>query len=240
MTRSPLSVNTLRLTASVVAFLAVSIQVSVLGQTGVRLLRPGTFLIEQPRILPTEQWFGLHRAASGWSLIRVTPKVALGDHVCREHATLISVDDSNGALILLTGVRNLSEGPVTSAIDSPRFVYPGEAIDIGAGIAGRAERPRFYLEALGSAVREVGGVVFENYTLWIRHGREGQPVASFERSGLPRQLVWAGDIDRDARPDLIFNFPVGDADDNYVLFLSSLRASDQFVSEAASFPTPGC
>ena len=224
---------------SVFVFLAVFVQPSVRGQSSVRLLRPGTFLIEPPQILPTEQWFGLHRAASGWSLIRVAPKIAPGEHVCRERATLISVDGSNELLILLTGVRNLSEGPVTSAIDAPRFVYPGEAIDISAGIAGSAERPRFYLEALGNAVREVGGVVFENYTLWISHGRERQRVALFERN-VSRQVIWAGDIDRDARPDVLFNFPLGDAGANYVLFLSSLRGADQFVSEAASFSNPGC
>lgn len=232
--------NRMRIILSVLAFLAVLIQPSVHSQASVRLLRPGTFLIEQPRILPVEQWFGLHRTASGWSLIRVAPKITTAQHVCRDHATQISVDGSNDVLILLTGVRNLFEGPVTAAIDRPRFVYPGEAIDIGAGIAGSAERPRFYLEALGSAVRENrDDVVFENYTLWISHGRERQQVASFERN-VSRQLVWAGDIDRDARPDLLFDFPLGDAGQNYVLFLSSLRASDQLVSEAASFSNPGC
>jgi hypothetical protein len=39
---------------------------------------------------------------------------------------------------------------------------------------------------------------------------------------------------------LLFDFKLGDVGDNYVLFLSSLRAGDQLVSEAASFPTPGC
>jgi hypothetical protein len=232
----------MRIALSVFAFLAVLIQPSLRGQPSVRLLRPGTFLVEPPQILPTEQWFGLHRTASGWSLTRVAPKITAAQPVCGDRATLISVDGSNDMLILLTGVRNLSEGPVTAAIDRPRFVYPGEVIDIGAGIAGRAERPRFHLEALGRAVREVGGVVFENYTLWITHGRERQRVASFPRNGLdnPRQVMWAGDIDRDARPDVLFNFPLGDAGANYVLFLSSLRAADQFVSESASFSNPAC
>ena len=226
----------------VLAWLAVLIQPSVHGQPSVRLLRSGTFLIEPPRILPTEQWFGLHRTASGWSLIRVAPKITAAQPICGDHATLISLDDSNDVLILLAGVRNLSEGPVTAAIDRRRFVYPGEAIDLGGGIVGSAGRPRFYLEALGSAVREDRvDVVFENYTLFISHGRQRQQVASFQRNVLDgRQVVWAGDVDRDGRPDVLFDFPIGYADQNYVLFLSSLRAGDQLVSEAASFSTPGC
>src|SRR5688572_31541370 len=119
----------MRIALSVLAFLAVLIQPLLRGQTTVRLLRPGTFLIEPPRILPTEQWFGLHRAASGWSLIRVTPKITAAQSVCGDRATLISVDGSYDVLILLTGIRNLSVGPVTPAIDRPRFVYPGEVID---------------------------------------------------------------------------------------------------------------
>jgi hypothetical protein len=232
----------MRTVLSLLTCLAVFLQPSVHGQPIVRLLRPGTFLIEPPRILPSEQWFGLRRAASGWSLIRLAPKITAAQPICGDRATLISVDGANDVLILLTGVSNLSEGAVTSAIDRPRFVYPGEVIDIGAGIAGSAERPRFYLEALGNAVRENrDDVVFENYTFWISHGRERQQVASFERNVLDgRQLVWAGDIDRDARPDLLFDFPLGDAGENYVLFLSSLRAGDRLVSEAASFSTPGC
>ncbi len=129
----------MRIIPSLLAFLAVLIQPSVHGQPSVRLLRPGTFLIEAPRILPTEQG-GLRRAASGWSLIRVAPKFAAAQPICGDRATLISVDGS-------------------------------------------------------------------------------------------------GDIDRDARVDVLFNFPVGYADDKYVLFLSSLHAGDQLISEAASFPT---
>ena len=232
----------MRTVTSVLASLAVFIQPSVHGQPSVRLLRPGTFQIEPPRVLPSEQWFGLRQAASGWSLIRVAPKITAAQPICGNRATLISVDGSNDVLILLTGVSNLSDGPVTSAIDRPRFVYPGEVIDIGTGMAGTAERPRFYLDALGNAVRENrDDVIFENYTFWIRHGRERQQVASFERNVLDgRQLLWVGDIDRDARPDLLFDFKPGDVGHNYVLFLSSLRSGDQLVAEAASFSTPGC
>ena len=231
----------MRIALNLLVFIAVFLQPPVGGQPGVRLLRPGTFLIEPPRILPMEQWFGLHQTASGWSLIRIAPKITAAQPICGDRATLISVDGSDDVLILLTGVPNLSVGPVTAAIERSRFLYPGEVIDIGAGIKGGAERPRFYLEALGNAVRENrDDVVFENYTFWISHGRERQRIASFERNAGGHQVVWAGDIDRDARPDLLFDLPLGDVGHNYVLLLSSLRASDQLVSEAASFLTPGC
>src|SRR5687767_13674649 len=98
--------NRRRIPLHVLTCLAVLIQPSLLGQTSVRLLRPGTFLIEPPRIIPTEQWFGLHRTASGWSLIPLAPKITAAQPVCGDRATLISVDGSNDVLILLTGIRN--------------------------------------------------------------------------------------------------------------------------------------
>jgi hypothetical protein len=39
---------------------------------------------------------------------------------------------------------------------------------------------------------------------------------------------------------LLFDFPLGDAGNNFVLYLSSARTRDQLVARVASFSTPGC
>jgi hypothetical protein len=84
--------------------------------------------------------------------------------------------------------------------------------------------------------------VFVNYAFWVRHGRDRQRLITFDRNALgqPRQLIWAGDIDGDHRPDLLFDFGLGDVGDNFVLYLSPARTGDQLVSSVASFSTPGC
>jgi len=88
----------------------------------------------------------------------------------------------------------------------------------------------------------MGGMLFVKYALWIRHGRQAQAIASFQRNTLdhPRRVVWAGDLDRDLQPDVLFDFPLGDVGQNYVLFLSSAAAAEQLVSKVAAFSTPGC
>jgi hypothetical protein len=91
----------MRLGFVVLACLAVFIPASLESQSTVRLLRPGTFLIEQPRILPTEQWFGLRRAGDKWALISVAPKIAPARPICGDRATQISVDGGTDVLILL-------------------------------------------------------------------------------------------------------------------------------------------
>lgn len=198
----------------------------------VRLLRTGTFLIAPPRVPATEQWFGLQRTGDKWALIKVKPSIEPAKPICGDQAAEISVVNGSDVPILLTGLKRLSEGPVTSVVNNPRVLYPGERLEIGFG---------FSLEALGTAIRETGGNVLVNYSLWIRHRQTFQQIASFKRSAFdnPRQLVWAGDLDRDERPDLLFDFPPGDVGANYVLFLSSLRGN-QLLAKAASFSTPGC
>ena len=170
-------------------------------------------------------------------MIPVTPRVRRVKPVCGDRATEISTDRKGDFAFLISGAPGVSEGSVTTTIPSARLLYPGESVDVSI-------RPRdgYTLEALGRAVRESGGVVFENYELWIRHGQQAHMVASFERNGPdhPRQIVWSGDLDGDLRPDVLFDFPLGDAGANYVLFLSSAGTRNQLVSQASTFATPGC
>lgn len=207
----------------------------VTAQSRVRLLRPGTFLIAPPRILPNEQWFGLRHVGDQWTLIRVGPKITPAQPICGDHATDISAGDVGGLLFLISGVPNMAEAPVMTAVQGPRFLHPGEAVKIGADEADS-------LEALGTAIREEADVVFVNYAFWVSHGRDRQRLITFERNTLdhPRQLLWAGDLDGDRRADLLFDFPLGDAGSNLVLYLSSARTGHQLVSRVASFSTPGC
>jgi hypothetical protein len=236
---------------SLTCVLAVFTTAPVMSQQNVRLLRPGRFLIDPPRIEPTEQWFGLRRIGDGWALVRINPKVAAvgpSREICGDRATDISVDidgirqpialDGTGDLLfLVSGIQNLSERPITTTVSGPRFLYPGQEVKVGV-----QESDLYTLEALGTATRENADFVFVNYVLWLREGRRAQELASFERNWMahPRQIVWAGDLDGDRRPDLLFDFPLGDVGHNFVLYLSSAAAGNQLVSRVATFSTPGC
>lgn len=218
--------------------LAVALPISVGSQPNVCLLRPGTFLIDAPRVQASEQWFGVRQTRNAWDLVRVSPRIAPSDKpTCGDRATRITVDAVGEVLFLISGVRNLSPGPITTAIASPRLLYPGESVDISV-----QRGDDYVLEALGSAAREPGGVILLDYALWVCRGQRAQAIATFERNSLdnPRQIVWAGDLDRDLRPDLLFDFPLGDAGESYELFLSSAATGDQLAARVAAFSTPGC
>ena len=218
---------------TVVACVLVLAQPAVPAQTGARLLRPGTFGIEPPFVAPTEEWLGLRERKGEWEVVRVVPQTKAGERVCGKPATQIIAEGEGRFIILFTGVENVSQGPVTTAVQAPRTIYPGEQIDIGGG---------HLLEALGSAFRESGGVILVDYTLRVRRGEQSQLITSFDRSGLdnPRQILWAGDIDRDTRPDLLFDFPEGDVGHRYVLYMSNRAGQGPLVREVATFTAPGC
>jgi len=236
---------------SLTCVLAVFMTVPVMSQQNVRLLRPGRFLIDPPRIELTEQWFGLQHIGDEWALVRINPKVAAvgpSREICGDRATDISVDidgirqpialdGTGGLLFLVSGIQGLSERPITTTLSGPRFLYPGQEVNVGIQAS-----DLYTLEALGTATRENTDFVFVNYVLWLREGRRAQELASFGRNwlGHPRQIVWAGDLDGDRRPDLLFDFPLGDVGQNFVLYLSSAAAGDQLVSRVATFSTPGC
>jgi hypothetical protein len=84
--------------------------------------------------------------------------------------------------------------------------------------------------------------VLTNYALWIRHQQESQLIATFPRNSPdhPRQVIWIGDLDRDRRPDVLFDFPLGDVGANYELFLSSAASDRQFLARVARFSASGC
>ena len=53
-------------------------------------------------------------------------------------------------------------------------------------------------------------------------------------------LLWAGDLDRDGRLDLLFRTPIGGYSKRYVLFLSSTAAPPDLLKAVASFGVLDC
>jgi hypothetical protein len=52
-------------------------------------------------------------------------------------------------------------------------------------------------------------------------------------------LEWAGDLDRDGKPDALIDLKP-EPGRGYALFLSSLASDGEFVKQVATFSTPAC
>jgi hypothetical protein len=133
----------------------------------------------------------------------------------------------------------LREGLVDTAFDGYQPIGPSERITlkIGGGV-------RFGLFAKGRQVPVGGGspeVQTYDYELQMSQDQQLQTIAKLPivgEDGRPT-LMWAGDLDRDGKPDALIDlrpYPGG----RYVLFLSSLASAGDLVRNVAEFSFPAC
>jgi hypothetical protein len=216
-----------------------ALAVPVVGQTQgtARLLRVGALMIEPPELHDDEAWLGLRATNNGRELVRVTPTIVDARTTCGDRRASIATGGVDGVSFLISGVRALSAGAVMTSIDSPRALYPGETIDLNI-----LPRDGFKLQALGAATPDAVDPNLANYTLWMQRPGQAQQLVRFDRSGFDnrRQIVWAGDLDHDLRPDVLFDFPLDGGGHEYQLFLSSMAGPGDLVGKAATFSAPGC
>jgi len=200
---------------------------------GVRLLLPGGFQTRSRPQVDEVDWFGVYAAAPGYELRRTVVTVEDTPFGCGGAGRKITASGPRQPLLLVAGLPALREGRIDTAFTGRRFVYPGESISLKL-----SEQNWYRLDAFGSAKPGVGGVDFADYELVLRLRNQSQVLATYPHVNVdaPPQLLWAGDLDRDARVDLLADT----GGYQYALFLSSMATADGLVVRAAGFATTTC
>ncbi len=135
---------------------------------------------------------------------------------------------------MVRGSTAFRSGAVDTAFFGNRYIFPGEYVSFRL----KAGEP-FGFVAYGSAMPDSP---VTNYAIHMTIGPTRQVIAEFpiiDTDG-PPQLLWAGDLDRDDKPDVLFDLTTSYADRLYVLFLSSHAAGEQLVREVGRFRVAGC
>lgn len=215
--------------------------------------KPGPARIVQPfphhgeeaaDLVDGELWWGLFAAEDGAFELREVPlrvTLALDEMLGETEPTgrVVSVDGEVEPLFLVHNLPRAEAGPVETAFSGYKFLYPGERIYLPVGeqgedamiAGGRAElvtSPFTHTE-------------ITEYTLNLVRGQGKQELARFERvdEDGPPALLWAGDLDRDGRIDLLLNLTDHYNKSVLTLFLSS-PAQNKFLEKAAVRTTTGC
>ncbi len=197
------------------------------------LLMPGGFQTRTRPELGNQEWFGVYATPTGHELRRTLVTVEDTPYGCGGSGRKISAQGSATPLFLVAGLPGLKAGPIDTAFEGRRFVHPGESIPLKLNEGGW-----YTLEGFGTARPGVGGVDFREYQVVLRIGDHRQILQTYPRVNVdaPPRLLWAGDIDRDNRVDLLQGHDVY----HYVLFLSSIAKPGDLVAQAAIFRSHSC
>ncbi len=207
-------------------------------RTSVRLLLPGDVQTRSRPELGDDPWFGLyHTSQGGYELRRTIVSIEDTRRGCGDQGRRITTESDSSPLFLIAGGRDLREGRIDSVFTGMRFVYPAEMVRLKLGDVGW-----YMLTAFGTARPATAEIAVTDYELVLERVRRRQVLASFPRidGDGPPQLIWAGDIDRDERLDLLLDLRRSYVGHRYVLFLSSLAGGDELVAPAGEFGTAGC
>ncbi|HSQ59563.1 MAG TPA: hypothetical protein VLT84_03890 [Acidobacteriota bacterium] len=227
--------------APFVAALAALAAAVTAGAAPVELLRTGTFRAFEVTSKNGQVWYGVFDSSGTViarpSVVLVTPaRDASRDSAGSATGTRVSILGGGAPLFLVRGIERLRPGIVPTLIRKPRALRPGEIVFLPLHATARyrlhAEAPpapdpslprgyRLSLERMG-LVAEGSRVVFES-----------------SRPGVPPPIVWAGDLDRDDRIDLLMETGGGERASEWNLYLSDPARGEEMVRQVATLRSEG-
>jgi len=130
----------------------------------------------------------------------------------------------------------LSEGRIEVAFVGSAFVDPGRPLELPL-----EESDAYRVRAQGTRRGRPGDVTFADYALLLEHRTKSQELAELglvEAAG--PNVVFAGDLDRDPRLDLIVDLRRSYVGHHFALFASSPTRRDSLVVKVAELLVSGC
>lgn len=233
--------------ASLIAIL-VAAQFTVAEDT-VQILTTGLHHGDEVTAESGPDWWGIFPEGDGFTLQQAPVTItiehdAIVDEEGQATGKLVKVPQEAKPVLLVRGVKGLKEGRLdaVSTESLPRMLYPGQAGTIT--LDGERKGSYLGLIALGEArgeseYREVG---LYNYQIKIYRDGKSQvleTIPELKEEADPR-LVWAGDLDRDGKLDLLFDATHHYNVRNLVLYLSGAAKEGELVGKVAEWKTVGC
>ncbi len=205
-----------------------------------RILQPGAFHGDEVTTPTGEEWFALYPGSHASMVRRERVTIAPvfdpvidadGEATGRE----VAVASGGAPLLLVSGLR-LEEGAVESARVEPQARLAGAAVSLE--LDGRK------LTLYACATVEFsphGEPLSSNYELVLSDGETEQVLLELPTldDAVPA-LLWAGDLDRDGRLDLVIDTTYHYNLSSPTLFLSRPADRDAHVKEVATFSSVGC
>ncbi len=222
------------------SFLSTAIAVTVLlpvhSLPKAKLLQPGDFHGDEVKARSGEIWYGVAAQGGSYTLRKTKVKVTLmkdtvGDSDNQKTGKRVSTRMAGRTLFLVRDLGGLTEGPL------PGFIAAAPLLQLNKPIKIRAGNLHGQLEVKG--IRQDQAV--KNYKVVFSTMGRSQTIyeAESQSDQAQQQLLWAGDLNRDGRLDLLI-----DVTNDYnasipTLFLSS-RSKGKLIKPVAKMVAVGC
>ena len=199
-------------------------------------------------------WWGIFPEGEGHAFQPVRVRVEavvdpLADGDTRKTATQITIPGKTDDIPLIRGLMSAVAGPLKSLKPEKnwRYVAPGDTISLPWN--GAKEQEVWKISAEGREVlKEAPGSKWTeivNYSLRLSR-QSGDVVMSQVLVSIPEpreqdgpELLWAGDLDRDGKLDLLYNLSSFYIDTELALFLSSAAKEGELVGLVARWNAVG-
>jgi hypothetical protein len=194
-----------------------------------------------------ESWLALRNDGEKSSLVRVTVVVTpQGPNEVRN--VMVTLKEGFRPGFLVQGVPELSPGPVRTVFDGLMPLIPHAIVHFSIPIS---KWSNVFLQAVpGKDAYERGGkkrhktydIILHSYGDNPRTDQVTQTLIGYlENPGQTPTLLWAGDIDRDGRVDLLMDLQTAEAAGSfYHLYLSSRAKKGELVGLVATLGDPAC
>jgi hypothetical protein len=205
-----------------------------------------------------ETWLGLFKENDKYflrstqiNIRRVHDEIVDDDNKRKKTGKDVSVKGKNKPIFLLKNANNLRVSEITTLFQGVTWkeFLEDKQTDLST------EEVMTVLNKGFNQKYEIGGKNYDLKVIEAKNKDNEKILALTLESGGKRQILhtmnveynsslgilhWAGDLDRDSKPDFFLELYVHDNVDNKVLFLSSQAQKDKLVKKVADFLTTGC
>ncbi len=197
----------------------------------------GRFSSGEVSVKSGELWFGLYKTDNGYELISTKVSVKTTAPSNEDKDTEVSTDKKAKPLFLVRGSDKFTPGRVLTSFHGREFLFPAQSKDLSFG-----GDKYFSLKAYGEVTDGQTDTWIKKYQLKLFHSGEFQIVVSilFFTMEAPPNLIWAGDLDRDGRLDMLIDLSGHYNVSQPTLFLSSVADGGDLVKKVAQLRLVGC
>lgn len=243
------------ITCYIIALLSISYGSLASSDEPIQILRVGAWHGDEVSAEAGPGWWGIFPEGDGFTLqpasIAISPflDLILGDEPDKMTGKRVTVLQEAEPMLLIKGLESPTPGPLRCLSDAPPYQYlpPGETRYLH--MKDEKTRDNLRLVALGEAkdwVEVPGHIAVFNYQfkLFLGGGNDAVvqslPVVRIVSVDSPPRLLWAGDLDRDGKIDLLMDLTHHYNMTHLALFLSSAAKEGELVGLVAEWITTGC